>query len=287
MTDRTVIIPTPGSMQQPSQPAAPSNPQGAPAAPIGNLHEAIQLHSGLNPMVKAASTLLTLVIKLRTTAEYSNAPQLHQRITREMQQFDQEVRSQGIPQESVLAARYLLCTVLDETVMNTPWGTQSGWSQRSLLSIFHKETFGGEKCFLILQRLQETSSRNLDVLELFYLCLSLGFEGKFRLAPNGHAQLETIRDNLYQTIQNHRGYGENDLSPRWEGKGRKATGLMHYVPLWVFAACSMALLVMAYAGFSVWLFQGNEPTIEMIQQLMVSGAPEQSIEQAGAINGVE
>ncbi len=269
MTDRTVIIPTPGSMQQPAQ--APAAAQSAPSSPVpdlGMVQEAISLQSGLNPLVRAASTLLTLIIKLRTTTEFSNAPQLHQRITRELQKFDQEIRAQGVSQETVLAARYLLCTVLDETVMNTPWGAQSGWSQRSLLSIFHKETFGGEKCFLILQRLQETANQNLDVLELFYLCLSLGFEGKFRLAPNGHAQLETIRDNLYNTIQSHRGYVENDLSPRWEGKGRKANGLMHYIPLWVFAACTMALLVMAYAGFSVWLFQGNEPAVDMMQQLM-------------------
>ncbi|WP_034842826.1 type IVB secretion system protein IcmH/DotU, partial [Endozoicomonas numazuensis] len=267
MTDRTVIIPTPGSMQQPAQaPAASTQP--SPAPDLGRVHEAIQVQSGLNPLVRAASTLLTLIIKLRTTTDYGNAPQLHQRITRELQKFDQEIKGQGVAQETVLASRYLLCTVLDETVMNTPWGAQSGWSQRSLLSIFHKETFGGEKCFLILQRLQETANQNLDVLELYYLCLSLGFEGKFRLAPNGHAQLETIRDNLYNTIQNHRGYVENDLSPRWEGKGRKANGLMHYIPLWVFAACTMALLMMTYAGFSVWLFQGNEPAIEMMQQLM-------------------
>ncbi|MGI9282636.1 MAG: type IVB secretion system protein IcmH/DotU [Endozoicomonas sp.] len=277
MTDRTVIIPTPGSMQQPAQaPAAAA--QASPAPDLGMVQEAIQVQSGLNPLVRAASTLLTLVIKLRTTTDFNNAPQLHQRITRELQKFDQEIRAQGGSQETVLAARYLLCTVLDETVMNTPWGAQSGWSQRSLLSIFHKETFGGEKCFLILQRLQETANQNLDALELFYLCLSLGFEGKFRLAPNGHAQLETIRDNLYNTIQNHRGYVENDLSPRWEGKGRKATGLMHYIPLWVFAACTMALLVMTYAGFSVWLFQGNEPAIEMMQQLMPIESTEPKVE---------
>ncbi|CAM3827030.1 type IVB secretion system protein IcmH/DotU [Parendozoicomonas haliclonae] len=269
MNDRTVIIPTPGS----HQPAgAPQQPQPAAVPPSGMPSPAdeFRVRDGLNPVVDAASTLLALMIKLRTTTEYNQAPQLHQLMTREIQKFDQALTVQGVRPEQVAAARYLLCTVLDETVMNTPWGTRSGWSQRSLLSTFHRETFGGEKCFAILQRLQETASINLDILELFYICLSLGFEGKFKLAANGHAQLETVRDNLYRTIQAHRDHGENELSPRWQGSGGKGKGLMQYVPLWVYGATALAVLVMAYAGFSVWLFQGNEPVIEAMQQLMAA-----------------
>lgn len=266
MTDRTVIIPTPGSNQQPAQQAAPQ-PQPVYDPAVSGF-EKIQIRSSLNPVVNAASTLLTLMVKLRTTSEFNQAPNLHQLITTEVQRFDQELKTIGVKPESAVAARYLLCTVLDETVMNTPWGARSGWSQRSLLSIFHRETFGGEKCFVILQRLQETASINLDLLELFYLCLSLGFEGQFKLAPNGHAQLETIKDNLYRTIQAHREYSDNELSPRWQGSGGKGHGLMHYIPLWVFGAITLAILLLGYTGFSYWLFQGNEPVIESMQQLM-------------------
>ncbi|WP_281647715.1 type IVB secretion system protein IcmH/DotU [Parendozoicomonas sp. Alg238-R29] len=268
MNDRTVIIPTPGS-HQPAPAAAPDVQASVAQTPQPQVIE-YRVHNALNPVVNAASTLLALIIKLRTTTEYSQAPQLHQLMTREIQKFDQTLTIQGVRPEQAAAARYLLCTVLDETVMNTPWGGRSGWSQRSLLSTFHRETFGGEKCFAILQRLQETASLNLDILELFYICLSLGFEGKFRLAANGHAQLETVRDNLYRTIQSHRDYTDNELSPHWQGSGRNGKGLMQFVPLWVYGAVTLAVLVAAYAGFSVWLFQGNESVIDVMQQLIVS-----------------
>ena len=268
MTDRTVIIPTPGSRQ--SSAAEPAPMQHAPQAAAGAVAESAPIRSSLNPVVSAASTLLTLMIKLRTTTEFNQAPNLHQLMVSEIQKFDRELQSLSLKPETTVAARYLMCTVLDETVMNTPWGAASGWSQRSLLSIFHRETFGGEKCFVILQRLQETAAMNLDLLELFYLCLSQGFEGKFKLAPNGHAQLETIRDNLYRVIQSHREYGENDLSPRWQGNGSKGKGLMQYIPLWVFGAVAMAVLLVGYAGFSFWLFQGNTPVIELMEQLIAS-----------------
>ncbi|MCL6269343.1 type IVB secretion system protein IcmH/DotU [Sansalvadorimonas sp. 2012CJ34-2] len=271
MSDRTVIVPTPGSSRQPDM--APAQPQyrqqGQPQyAPQPAAGDNFQIQSGLNPVVNAANTLLTLMVKLRTTTEHRLVPQLHQMMTAEIQRFDRELQSQGMRPEQIIAARYLLCTVLDETVMNTPWGSRSGWSQRSLLSTFHRETFGGEKCFAILQRLQEAARMNLHVLELFYLCLSLGFEGKFKLVPNGTAQLDTIRDNLYRVIQAQRDQGDNELSPHWQSSVRRGKGLMHYIPLWVFAAVALAVLVAAYAGFSVWLFQGNEPVIESMQQLI-------------------
>ena len=234
----------------------------------GILPEQIKNYSAINPVVSAASTLLALMITLRTTAQFNRAPQLHQQITNEIREFDKKLQALGLKPKSAVAARYLMCTVMDETVMNTPWGASSGWSQRSLLSIFHRETFGGEKCFVILKRLQETASINLDLLELFYLCLSLGFEGRFRLVPNKHAQLDTIRENLYRIIQSHRDYNDSELSPKWQGADTAKSRVMQYIPLWVFASVAMAVVLAGYAGLSFWLLQDNQPVIDSMQQLM-------------------
>ncbi|NVL25105.1 hypothetical protein F2S68_22585 [Pseudomonas syringae pv. actinidiae] len=62
-------------------------------------------------------------------------------------------RKRAIDNDQLLAARYVLCTVVDEAVLNTSWGSKSDWSKISLLSRFHKETFGGEKFFQLLERL--------------------------------------------------------------------------------------------------------------------------------------
>jgi len=105
----------------------------------------------------------------------------------------------------VMAARYVLCTVVDEAVVTTPWGNESEWSQMSLLSSFHNETFGGEKFFQLLDRLSKNPVKHLPMLELMYLCLSLGFEGKYRVQARGMLELEGIRDALYRQIRQLRG----------------------------------------------------------------------------------
>ena len=81
-------------------------------------------------------------------------------------------------QEQVKIASYFLCSLIDETVLNTPWGNQSNWGHHSLLIQFHNEAWGGERFFQILDRLKQQPAQGLNLLELAYLCLSLGFEGK-------------------------------------------------------------------------------------------------------------
>ncbi len=257
--DRTVIVPTPGAASTQAPPGHPGGTfQGA------DLQQEIRVRNSLNPLVAAASKLLGVIIKLRTTMNHGNVPDLHKRLTREIQSFEREAKQLSLSPETVLTARYLLCTVVDEVVLTTPWGSASGWSQHSLLSLFHKETFGGEKCFAILQRMLETPGTHLELLEMFYLCLSLGFQGKYRLVQRGNEQLEQIRDNLYQTIESHRPEMERDLSPHWRGCVERKTRLIHYIPLWVIASVVFGLLVVTYSGYRWWLYESATPVAESI-----------------------
>lgn len=277
--DRTVMVPTPG--------AAPA--QGAQLRAqnftAGEQPADLHIRNSLNPLISAASKLLGAIIKLRTTMNHSNVPDLHKRLTREIQSFERNAKQLSLQQETVLTARYLLCTVVDEVVLSTPWGSASGWSQHSLLSLFHKETFGGEKCFLILQRTLETPGSHIELLELFYLCLSLGFQGKYRLASRGYEQLEQIRDNLYRTIESHRPPMDRDLSPRWQGCVQRKTRLIQYVPLWVVASVVFGVLVATFSGYRWWLYQSATPVAAKIQALTadntksVERKPYQNIEQ--------
>lgn len=274
--DRTIMIPTPGGRNSASASHVPVHNMVAPTPAMQAQFaspEPIQLRRGLNPLVNAAATLLTVTIKLRNTASHDNVVELHKRLTDEIKAFDLQAQRSGAAPESVISARYLLCTVVDEIVLNTPWGARSGWSQHSLLSLFHQETFGGEKCFVILQRMQENPGKHLDTFELYYLCLSLGFEGKYRLAHRGHEQLDQIRDGLYQTIENHRGQMQKDLSPRWQGLGKARSGMMDYLPLWVISSCLLAALVLSYSGFRYWLYDTTLPTADNLRQQMTVSEP--------------
>ncbi|QIL90441.1 DotU family type IV/VI secretion system protein [Microbulbifer sp. SH-1] len=260
--DRTIMIPTPGAAGGRGQQPVP--PQGMP---VGDGAAELRIRNSLNPLISAASKLLGAIVKLRSTMNHNNVPDLHKRLTREIQNFEREAKQLSLTPETVLTARYLLCSVVDEIVLSTPWGAASGWSQHSLLSLFHKETFGGEKCFLILQRTLETPGSHLQLLELFYLCLSLGFQGKYRLVQRGYEQLEQIRENLYRTIESHRPEMERDLSPRWKGCVERKTRLIQYIPLWVIASVVLGVLTVTFSGYRWWLYHSATPVATEIRML--------------------
>ena len=63
-----------------------------------------------------------------------------------------------------------------------------------------------------------------------YLCLSLGFEGKYRVQARGMLELEGIRDALYRQIRQLRGDVPRELSPHWEGLNDQRRNLVRIVP---------------------------------------------------------
>lgn len=242
----TIIVPRPrgrAPTNANAEPTTESMPIAWPALPIRG--------SGLNPLVDAATELFSLVGRLRNTLSQPDVAGLRAHMEQKVAQFDQRARAAGLPAEQVVAGRYALCTLLDEIALTTPWGAESLWSQRSLLSQFHNETWGGEKFFLMLERVIVEPARHLPLLEFMYLCIALGLQGKYRVLERGAALLQAVTDNLLQTIRGARGEFERELSLRWRGVEERRGRLLRLVPLWVVGALGAALLLAAYVGF-IW-----------------------------------
>ncbi|NLP32208.1 MAG: type VI secretion system protein TssL, partial [Oligella ureolytica] len=99
--------------------------------------------SGSNPLVAAANPLLVLIPQIRNSKTHENLDLLRERLVDEIRQFELRAQHAGVSNETILGARYCLCTVLDEACALTPWGGHGQWSGKSLLVTFHNETWGG------------------------------------------------------------------------------------------------------------------------------------------------
>lgn len=289
--DRTVILPKPGGrggMQAPRPGAAQVSPQASvppmQTAPMGNRPppmQAPQMESGsaqfrtgkgLNRLVNSASILLAVFEKTRGSSQHPDVGGLHKRLINEIRSFEAQLRDQGYKQETILSARYFICTVLDEAVLNTPWGSESAWAQRTLLSVYHNETSGGEKSFLIIDKMREAPMDNLDIIEFFYICLSLGFEGKYRFSTRGRDALDRIKDDLFSIVRRARGEYERTLSSSWQGLGNIKKTLAHYIPTWVIVVLAVAVLFFSYSGFRYWLYQSATPVADNLQIIIDASA---------------
>nr|WP_229506860.1 type IVB secretion system protein IcmH/DotU [Pseudoduganella rivuli] len=257
---------------KPAPYAAPAGQDGVAAANydavLAPLAAGPRAHmNGVNPLVGAANPLLDLVVPLRVMATHPNIEGLRSQLVSAIKKFETDAKAAGCAQEAIAVARYSLCTFLDETISSTPWGGSGAWASRSLLVAFHNEAFGGEKFFVILQRLCQQPSVNLHVLELMYICLALGLEGRYRVLDGGRGQLDLLRERLQQLIQKERGQTEPALSLRWRGTNEKRPGLLRLVPLWVIAAVAGIVLLAIHLGFSFLLNRQSDPVYAALQRI--------------------
>ncbi|MFL1552457.1 type IVB secretion system protein IcmH/DotU [Pseudomonas sp. D47] len=224
------------------------------------LRPAEAFNVSLNALVAAASELLSEVVRLKHSDTSEDFYELNERLTRGLKDFEARALHNGVESSLVMGARYVLCSVIDEAVVTTPWGDESEWSQMSLLSSLHNETFGGEKFFQLLDRLSKNPLKHLPMLELMYLCLALGFEGKYRVQTRGVLELEGIRDALYRQIRQLRGDVPRELSPHWEGLSDQRRHMVRIVPGWMVVLFTVVCLVVMYSGFA-WVLSEQRDTV--------------------------
>ncbi|MEI7866762.1 MAG: type IVB secretion system protein IcmH/DotU [Candidatus Methylumidiphilus sp.] len=275
--DRTMIRrPSPGGRVRPNPAEDPTNvPSYTPGTPAPalppqdfNLQGSLRSVFGGNPLTAAALSLLSLASRLRNTASHRDIAGLQHQLVGEMRGFENRILQQGVTQEHTRMASYALCSLLDESILNTPWGAQSIWGQQSLLILFHKEAWGGEKFFQIADHIMRSPAQNIYLIELCYLCLSLGFQGKFSQSKTGGVnELEKYRLELYQLIQRVRGDFERTLSPRWQGLKDVRNALMKFVPLWVVGAVAGVILLLAYMAFLFSISSVSDETLSHLSAL--------------------
>ncbi len=249
--DRTVIRqgmkPNPGG--KPPPPAEPIDiPRAVPAAPAGDPVDRASLAVGTTPLAIAAAPLLQLLGRLRNTATPPDSGDLRERAVAELRRFEQSARDGGVPMDQLRPAHYALCASLDDVVLNTPWGNSGPWAAHSLVSTFHQEVRSGERFFDLLTQMRQNPGIFLPVLELMYLCLSLGFMGRHRLSQRGVAEIDRLREETYSVIVKQRPAPEPALSPRWMGVDAPYRPARARLPVWVAAVAGIAIV----AAFWAW-----------------------------------
>ena len=269
---KTVIRPRPGFRPGQAQHAGGSDPPPAPVPPIAEQIPHIDGPGALdsrswNRLVEAASPLFLLATQVRNTTSYPDVMGLRERFVADLARFDQISRRSGEPAELLADTRYALCTFVDETVLNTPWGSESKWQEESLLSTFFSETWGGDRFFHILDEAKQQPARNIALLEVLFVCLVLGFEGKYHVLERGRARLEEVQDDLFRILRAQRGELERELSPHWRGVDSSSNRISSYLPLWVLAAIATALLISIYLAFRFALSGAAYPVFDALSRI--------------------
>lgn len=163
----------------------------------------------------AFQEILTVIVRMRANRQpITDAVSFRQQFREAIKLADQDARRRGYTAEDIQLAIFAVVAFLDETILNLRNPIFADWPRQPLQEELFGHHIAGEVFF---QHLQKALGRNdnhvtADVLEIYYLCLLLGFAGRYSLG--GRGELRAIMDATAEKIRRIRGFSP-DLCPNW------------------------------------------------------------------------
>lgn len=212
---------------------------------------------------------LTTIARLRANKQVAaDGESFRTRIKQVLASAEQDARSLGYANEDVRFALFGVIAFLDETVLNSGQAMFANWAGRTL----QQEVFGvhmaGELFFQYLDSLlaRQDSADLADILEVFNLCLLMGFKGRYSGTHGG--DLQVLSRQIAEKIDRIRG-GTAPLAPHWKPTstdiGRRRDPWVRRLA--VIAAATVVIAVGLFAYYSVSLSGGRSELRTQAAQL--------------------
>lgn len=97
-------------------------------------------------------------------------------VLRLLNQSETAFRRGLVSQEDYDQARFAICAWVDEAILNSSWNQKGQWQREQLQRIYYQTTDAGEEFF---EKLNTLGLHQREVREVYYLCLALGFMGRY------------------------------------------------------------------------------------------------------------
>jgi type VI secretion system protein ImpK len=204
--------------------------------------------------------LLLIVIRMREAEDLGEPSALRKLINYYLDLFEKNCATLKLDRESIAEAKYALVALVDETVLSVPGQCRDYWIERPMQLDHFGDNLAGEAFYGKLEKMLLEPEQKKGVLEIYYLCLSLGFEGKYKLG--NPQERERIIDNLGAILRRTKTRVSAELSPhgRRLEKGKAFHGATFAVPLWLTAVVCAAGAAAAW----VLLFLGTSAEVDRI-----------------------
>ncbi len=191
-----------------------------------------------------------------------SAPKDEASFSRKLQQFlttvEISAKKLNISAEDIHMAKYAFCAAVDETVLRAGFPISESWSRRPLQLVLFGDQLAGEHFFMRLDELRSKGSPHVQALEVFHMCLLLGFQGKYLL--ESPEKLHYLTARLGEEIANIKGKPAL-FSPHWDRPDQIINKLRTETPLWIMLAIFAGVAMVIFTGVNQLLNHHAQSTI--------------------------
>ncbi len=223
-----------------------------------------------NLLIDAASRIFATITQLKNSPHYHDINQLREYLLKEILLFKENAQTFDYNDDLILISQYAVSATLDETICKTSWGSKANWEKFNLLQELQENLKADEHFFVILERISQKPLRFIDAIELMYICLSLGFEGKFKHHPLEKQRLQKVSNYTYEVIRQYRGEFEKKLTPSIEQTTPKqrAVKKQRKIPIVSVLVLSSCIFFGLFFGFNYLLKISVHQANQQLQSIM-------------------
>jgi len=189
-------------------------------------------------MYWVCSDVLSLILQLRNSQDLPAPDILQRRVLGLFQTMMDNGRDAGIPEQDMNDVKYALAAFADEVIYHSSWPGRTQWLNNPLQLQFFQENTAGDGFFSRLDQLYAQRGRD-HVTQVYFLCLALGFQGKFRL--QGQEQLSAVVDGVGNHVAVAVGGGDQ-IAPNAERRDGGSGTVRRELP---FLAIALSFFVVA------------------------------------------
>lgn len=193
---------------------------------------------------------ISMALIVRKGRQVTSITAFESSVDRFFADLERDARAANYSVEQVKDTQYAVCAFLDESVLRSGDNAlRRHFELQPLQFRYFGVHLAGQGFFDKIDALRADVRQNLDVLEVYHLCLALGFEGKFSLDHKD--QLRYLANSLGQDIARYR-TPPKTLSPDWALPDQVSQMLRHEVPVWVYLALIALVCAAVYLTLD-WL----------------------------------
>ena len=213
-----------------------------------------------------AETLM-LILHLRVAKGAGDAASLRPGVHDLLGKLDREAMQAGIDSEDVRKAKFALVTFLDEAVSGSSLNGKDVWLANPMqLELFNRND-GGEEFFKQLEQLRQRRDAGAHVLEVYFLCMALGFKGKFQY--QGKDRLRTLVDEIKSDLLHlTNGKSGGALSPNGIPNDKVVDVVMKQIPVWVIVVAAAALCIFFLLTMRILIGNAADDVVQVIKNII-------------------
>lgn len=213
----------------------------------------------------AYAPCFALILQLRGSRDFGDSTLLRPRVEKLLESAEKDARRNGCAEEDIEAATFALVAFIDETILSSDWRERDRWLARPLQLQRYDRFDAGEHFFERLEHLRSAPAIRAEALEVYFLCMTLGFKGQYML--HDQERLRLLIEETHTELSRLPPMRADRLAPHGTPRDQRSNLSRGRLPTWAILTAAAVIALIIYLGMFLYISGAASETAAFIEQL--------------------